>query len=149
MFDQGPGRGRGEITPGADADYTLIELLVVILILAILAAMIIPRIVGRAGDAKVSAAKGDLAALNGLLETYLLDVGRYPSTEEGLFALLEEPADSEGWRGPYTTRDFENDPWGIPYAYENDGDYIFLASFGKDGVQDGEGENADIIERDD
>ena len=129
--------------------FTLIELLVVILILAILAAMIVPRIVGRAGDAKVSAAKSDLAALNGLLETFFLDVGRYPTTEEGLYALREEPADSEGWRGPYTTKDFSEDPWNYEYIYENDGDLIFLASYGKDGVLEGEGENEDIIERDD
>ena len=129
--------------------FTLIELLVVILILATLAAMILPRLIGRAEQAKVAAAKSDLARLNGMLEAFRLDVGRYPTTEEGLYALRDEPADSEGWTGPYLTKDVPTDPWGIDYIYESDEDFIFLASYGKDGVPEGEDENADIIERDD
>ena len=129
--------------------FTLIELLVVMLILATLAALIMPRLIDRAEQAKVAAAKADLSSLNGLLEAFRLDVGRYPTTEEGLYALEEEPADSEGWQGPYTTKALPNDPWGVEYLYESEDDFIFLASYGKDGVPEGEDENADIIERDD
>ena len=129
--------------------FTLIELLVVIMILAVLAAMIVPRIIGRQADAKVARAQADLAQLNTLLELFRMDVDRYPTTEEGLYALTEEPADSEGWHGPYTTKAIAADPWNNEYIYENDGDLIYLASFGKDGVQEGEGEDADLIERDD
>ena len=129
--------------------FTLIELLVVILILATLAAIIVPRFIGRAEQAKVAAAKSDLARLGGMLDAFRLDVGRYPTTEEGLYALREEPADSEGWTGPYLNKDVPQDPWGIDYIYESEGDLIYLASYGKDGVPEGEDENADLIERED
>ena len=129
--------------------FTLIELLVVMLILATLAAIVVPRLIGRGEQAKVAAAKSDLARLGGMLDAFRLDVGRYPTTEEGLYALREEPADSEGWTGPYLYKDVPMDPWGIDYMYESDGDLIFLASYGKDGVPEGEDENADLIERED
>ena len=130
--------------------FTLIELLVVILILATLAAMIMPRLIDRSEQAKVAAAQSDLARLNTLLEAFRLDVGRYPTTDEGLFALMDEPSDSEGWTGPYlTNRELPLDPWGIDYIYESDGDLIFLASYGKDGVPEGEDYDADLIERED
>ena len=129
--------------------FTLIELLVVMLILATLAAIVVPRLIGRGEQAKVAAAKSDLSTLSGLLDQFRLDVGRYPTTEEGLYALREEPADSEGWTGPYLHKDVPQDPWGIDYIYESEGDLIFLASYGKDGVPEGEDENADLIERED
>lgn len=130
--------------------FTLIELLVVILILAILAAMIVPRVVGRTDDAKRAKALSDLSALSSALSQFRLDVGRYPTTEEGLESLRSAPADASGYRGPYTTKSIPLDPWGFDYVYEfpgSDGDdsYI-LASYGSDGAEGGEGNALDIIE---
>lgn len=128
--------------------FTLIELLVVILIIAILAAMIVPRIVGRQADAKKAKALSDIAALESMLETYRLDVGYYPTTEEGLDALFYQPNGAEGWNGPYSRREISLDPWGNEYFYEYLGDgeqesYV-LMSFGKDGQEGGTGENEDL-----
>ena len=78
--------------------FTLIELLVVILILAILAALIVPRVVGRTSDAKISKAKADISSLSGMIQQFRLDCGRYPTTEEGLQALRVPPADVQGWK---------------------------------------------------
>lgn len=135
---------------GHNKAFTLIELLVVILILAVLAAMIVPRIIQRTGQAKSAAAKSDLSTLGRLLETFRLDVGRYPSTEEGLDALRNAPSEAANWQGPYTNKPVPNDPWTNPYFYEYpgaDGDesYILL-SYGSDGIEGGEGEALDIIE---
>ena len=130
--------------------FTLIELLVVILILAILAALIVPRLITRAGDAKVAAARSNLAAMGRLLETFRLDAGRYPTTEEGLQALREAPADAEGWKGPYMTRPIPLDPWNNEFVYEYPGvdgdDSYLLYSYGSDGVEGGTGEAEDIVE---
>lgn len=130
--------------------FTLIELVVVMLILAILAAMIVPRIIGRSEDAKVARAVSDLSTVRSMLDNFRIDVGRYPSSEEGLDALRSAPADANGWRGPYSQKPIGVDPWGNAYIYEwpgNDGDdsYI-LMSYGADGSPGGEGNNEDIIE---
>ncbi len=130
--------------------FTLIELVVVMLILAILAAMIVPRIIGRSEDAKVARAVSDLATVRTMLDNFRIDVGRYPSTEEGLEALRSAPSDANGWRGPYSQKPIGVDPWGNAYIYEwpgSDGDdsYILL-SYGADGSAGGEGNNEDIIE---
>jgi len=129
--------------------FTLIELMVVILILAILAALIVPRIVGRADDAKIAKAKSDISTLRGLLNTFRLDNDRYPTTEEGLNALRVPPADAKNWKGPYSDKDISLDPWQNPYDYEFPGadgqDYI-LKSYGADGQPGGDGNNADIGE---
>lgn len=130
--------------------FTLIELLVVILILAILAAMIVPKLVNRGDQAKVAAATSELATLGRCIETFRIDVGRYPTTEEGLEALRTAPSDAEGWKGPYTNKPIKPDPWNSDYVYESPGaegdDSYLLFSYGKDGVEGGEGDNADIIE---
>lgn len=125
--------------------FTLIELLVVILILAILAAMIVPRIVGRTSDAKVARALSDISAIGNMLESYRLDCDQYPTDEEGLNALMEQPADVSGWKGPYSKKELSPDPWGHEYVYATDGDDSYvLSSYGADGVEGGEGDNADI-----
>lgn len=130
--------------------FTLIELLVVILILAILAALIVPRVVGRTSDAKISKAQSDVASLSGMIQQFRLDTGRYPSTEEGLEALRVPPPDVQGWRGPYTTREIPADPWGNPYIYEYPGpggpETFLVGTYGSDGQEGGEGEAADIFE---
>jgi general secretion pathway protein G len=130
--------------------FTLIELMVVILIVAILAAVVVPRVIGRQEDAKVAKATSDLAALRGMLDQFRIDSDRYPTSEEGLEALRTPPADINGWKGPYSAKPITPDPWGNPYIYEYpgaDGDDTFvLLSYGADGTEGGEGNAADIIE---
>lgn len=130
--------------------FTLIELLVVIMILAILAALIVPRVVNRASDAKRVKAASDIAMLRNLLTQFRLDTDRYPTTEEGLDALRTAPPDVRNWRGPYTERAIPSDPWLNPYIYEWPGtlgdDSFILVSLGSDGQVGGEGDAADITE---
>ncbi len=132
------------------AGFTLLELLVVVIILGLLAALVGPRLIGRVGRAKTEIAKSQIALLEAALDQYRLDMGRYPSTEEGLEALITPPADEEqkkNWRGPYLKKKkIPLDPWGRPYQYRfpgEHGDYD-LWSYGADGQPGGEGENADI-----
>ncbi len=133
--------------------FTLVELLVVILIIAVLAAMIVPRIVSRTAQAKQSRARADLVVLAKMLDTYRLDVGYYPTTDEGLEALRTRPADAEGWQGPYTEKPIPLDPWNRPYVYEwpgpNGNESYILLSYGSDGAPGGEIDTdaEDIIER--
>jgi len=127
--------------------FTLIEMLVVILILSILAALIIPKLVGRTTDAKIGAAKSDIATLSSLLQQYRLDNDKYPTTEEGLQALVVQPADAPHWKGPYTTKQIPQDPWGNPYVYQSpgpDGQDFLITSYGSDGQPGGDGDAADI-----
>lgn len=130
--------------------FTLIELLVVILILAILAALIVPRVVGRTGEAKRAKAASDINALGNMLQTFRLDTGRYPSTEEGLSSLRVAPNDAQNWKGPYSQKPLTPDPWGNEYIYEYPGpggdDSYLLQSYGMDGQPGGEGEAADVTE---
>ena len=129
--------------------FTLIELLVVILIISVLAAMIVPKLIGRTSEAKQVKALADLEALNKVLAAYRLDVGNYPTSDEGLAALDEPPGDAEGWKGPYTQKAIPLDPWGNEYVYEwpgSTGDESYLLmSLGRDGAEGGEGEDEDII----
>jgi len=129
--------------------FTLIEIMVVIVIIGILAATIIPQFIGVTHDAKVSAAKAHIAELQSALERFNIHLDRYPTTEEGLKALVETPAGDEDkkWRGPYVTK-LVSDPWGVPYEYKapgtrNQGRFD-LWSKGADKADGGEGEAADI-----
>lgn len=124
--------------------FTLIELLVVILILAILAALIVPRVIGKTSDAKRSKAASDIATLRASLQNFRLDCDRFPTTEEGLDALRSAPSDVKNWRGPYLDRPLPPDPWGNAYVYEADGDNVSVISYGRDGVPGGTDEDADI-----
>jgi len=131
--------------------FTLIELLVVILILAILAALIVPRVVGKTGDAKIAAAKSDLATLSSALQNFRLDNDRYPTSEEGLNALTSAPASgANNWKGPYLQKAVPLDPWQHEYVYQypgsNGNDSYLLESYGSDGAPGGEGDAADIVE---
>lgn len=128
--------------------FTLIELMVVVLILAVLAALVVPKIVGAGGTAKVGAAKSDIASIQNLLDQFQLDCGRYPTTEEGLDALTNPPSGLESkWKGPYSRKPILNDPWEHPYVYSQTGNGYTLSSYGADGTEGGEGENADITEQ--
>jgi len=129
--------------------FTLIELMVVILILAILAALVVPRVLGKAAQAKVSKAQADLSTLSGEIQQFKLDCDRYPSTEEGLNALRVAPSDlSSKWKGPYIDKDIPNDPWGNQYHYQYPGqngpETYDLYSYGSDNQPGGEGDAADI-----
>lgn len=127
--------------------FTLIEMLVVILILSILAALIIPRLVGRTSDAKIAAAKSDIATLASSLQEYRIDNDQYPTTEDGLSALQTAPSDAPHWKGPYLTKAIPSDPWDNPYVYQSPGpsgqDYL-ITSYGSDGAPGGTGDAADI-----
>lgn len=97
--------------------FTLIELLLVMVILAILAAVIVPKFVGRSEQAKISAAKNDVTVLKAQLDAFEIDNGHYPSTEEGLQALVDKPSgDYPNWKKPYVDK-LPTDPWGHPYVY--------------------------------
>jgi general secretion pathway protein G len=106
---------------GASRAFTLIELLVVIVILAILAAVVIPRVTGRVDDAKEAKAMTDIKSIESALENYKLDVGNYPSTDEGLQALMTNVANSPKWNKPYLNK-LPADPWSNPYQYRNPGE---------------------------
>ncbi|WP_309717187.1 type II secretion system major pseudopilin GspG [Armatimonas sp.] len=127
--------------------FTLIEMLVVVLILAILAALIVPRVVNRTSDAKRAKAASDIATLSSLLQQYRVDTDQFPTTEQGLNALRVQPGDVNGWRGPYTQKEISGDPWQNEYVYESpgpDGQDFIIASYGADGAPGGEADNSDI-----
>jgi general secretion pathway protein G len=128
---------------------TLIEVMVVIVILGILAALIVPSVINRPDDARAVAAKQDISTINQALKLYRLDNQRYPTTEQGLQALVAPPAappPAPNWKtGGYLER-LPKDPWGNPYLYLNPGarGEIDVFSYGADGVQGGTGRDADI-----
>jgi len=127
--------------------FTLIELLVVMVIIGLLAALVAPRMFGRVGKAKQQAAQAQIENLGGALKLFRLDIGRYPTTEEGLVALRTNPGDVPHWDGPYTEKEIPKDPWGNSYIYifpGEHGDYD-LMSYGADNTPEGEGENTDIV----
>ena len=129
------------------AGFTLIEVMVVIVILGIMAALVVPNIVGRQDQAQVVAGRQDVASLGSALDLYKLDNNVYPSTEQGLRALVERPQgfpEPRNWKGPYLRRSLPEDPWGNPYQYiATDGDFE-LYSLGADGQEGGEDSAADI-----
>lgn len=126
--------------------FTLIELLVVLAILTLLAGLVGPRVLNQLGGAKSKTAAVQIADLDKSLELFKLDVGRYPTTEEGLEALVKRPGSTNGWAGPYLKGGVPSDPWGHPYRYTNPGPNggIEILSLGADGAPGGDGESADI-----
>lgn len=131
----------------AAAGFTLVELLVVLAILTLLAGLVGPRVLGLLGGAKAKSAVVQIADIDKALELFKLDVGRFPSSEEGLAALNQRPPTVAGWSGPYLKgAAVPADPWGHPYRYANPGPNggLEILSLGADGAPGGEGENADI-----
>jgi general secretion pathway protein G len=123
--------------------FTLIELLIVMAIIGMLAALVGPSIMGKFGDAQRNAAASQLKSIEVALDAHRLDTGKYPKTLEGLNT---NTVGSKLWDGPYMKKGVPNDPWGNPYQYREPGqkgDYD-LFSFGADGVEGGEEDNADI-----
>ncbi len=129
-----------------EAGFTLIELMIVLFILGLLAALVAPRLMGRVGKAKQKTAEAQLQLLATALDLYHLDVGRYPTTEEGLRVLKDKPDNTASWGGPYLDKAIPKDPWGRPYVYKCPGEHgpYDLISQGADGAPGGEGENQDI-----
>jgi general secretion pathway protein G len=125
--------------------FTLIELLVVMVIIGLLAALVAPRIFPKLGKGKQAAAKAQIELLSQALDQYRLDTGSYPTTQEGLNALVTNPG-NEKWDGPYLKKGLPKDPWGHPYVYQMPGTHgeYDLLSYGRDNKPGGEGEDKDI-----
>jgi len=132
-----------------EAGFTLIEIMVVIAIIGILATLIVPNIMGRPDEARVTAAKHDVGTINQALKLYRLDIGRYPTTEQGLKALVERPTSEpipQNWKTGGYLNSVPIDPWGNPYYFNNPGTRgeIDVISYGADGKPGGTGTDADI-----
>lgn len=130
--------------------FTLLELLVVIVIIGLLAAYVGPRYFSQVGKSERQTAKAQIEGFGKALDAYRLDTGRYPTTEQGLAALVAKPNGEAKWNGPYLQKDVPQDPWGKAYVYRSPGQNgadFDLVSLAKDGQQGGEGDNADISYR--
>ena len=125
--------------------FTLVELLVVMVIIALLTALVGPRLFPKLGKGKQSAAAAQIELIGQGLDHFRLDVGRYPTTQEGLNALMVNPG-IEKWEGPYLKKALPNDPWDKPFRYESPGSHgeYDLFSYGRDGAPGGEGEDKDL-----
>jgi general secretion pathway protein G len=131
--------------------FTLIELLVVVVIIGVLASVVGPRFFGKTDQARISAAQAQVENFSISLDSYQLDTSAFPTTEQGLMALVQRPntpPEPKNWRGPYLRKkELPMDPWGNPYIYEypaKNGPDFDLLSYGKDGQPGGTGDNADI-----
>ena len=127
----------------AQRGFTLVELLLVLVILALIAGLVLPGIIGKAESAKVRAAASQISRISMSVETFYLDTGNTP---ESLSDLVNEPANASGWNGPYIKNSTLKDPWGREYEYRNPGEHgdFDIYSLGADGQRGGEGKNADI-----
>ena len=137
-------------TPRRSRGFTLLELLVVLVIIGLLASLVGPKLFGKVDSAKVQTAQTQVKMLKGALETMRLDIGRFPTTAEGMALLNEAPRDEKvapRWKGPYLDQAVPLDPWGGPYQYSvpgSGGQSFSLYSFGADGKRGGEGNDADV-----
>ena len=138
LVAQSPARAAG--------GFTLLELLVVMVIIGLLAGYVAPRYFSQVSRSEVKVAQAQINAFEKALDTYRLDVGRYPNTEEGLAALVAKPQNEPKWNGPYLQKGIPLDPWGKAYQYKSPGEHreVDVWSFGKDGQPGGTGEAADI-----
>lgn len=131
-----------------EAGVTLIELMVVVTIIALFAALVLPKMLKYGDRAKVTAAHSQINAYMTALGGYKLDTGIFPTTEQGLQALRVKPENVNNWQGPYLQKDVSNDPWGHPYLYKFPGDHgdePDIVSLGADGQPGGEGFDADVV----
>ena len=132
----------------AQAGFTLLELLVVLGIIALLAGIVGPQVMKHMGESKTKAAKVQIEDLSATLDMYKLDVGHYPSSEEGLNALIEAPETAKRWNGPYLQKSkVPLDPWQQDYHYVSPGEHgkFDIFSLGADGKEGGEGEDQDVV----
>ena len=139
-------RSNRRFPPSGAAGFTLLELLVVVAIIGLLVGFVAPRYFGQIGKSEVTAARAQIDALGKALDQYRLDTGHYPSTEQGLDALMQRPQNEPKWNGPYLRKSVPLDPWGRPYQYRTPGEKgdFDLLSLGKDGAPGGSGEDADL-----
>lgn len=126
--------------------FTLLELLVVMVIIGLLVSYVGPKYFSQIGKSEVKTAKAQIDALEKALDTYRLDTGHYPSTEQGLAALFTKPASESKWQGPYLKKAVPPDPWGNPYIYKAPGEHgdVDIMSYGNDGRAGGTAEAQDI-----
>ena len=126
--------------------FTLMEIIIVVIIMGLIAALVVPNLFKKTEKAKRQICKIQITMLEDAVKSFKLDTGRYPTTEEGLNALLETPADVTNWDGPYLEKGLPQDPWGRNYLYEYPGkNYTFeITSLGADGKEGGEGEDKDV-----
>lgn len=132
---------------GRSRGFTLLELLVVMVIIGLLAGFVAPRYFAQVGKSRVKAARAQIDAIDKALEQFRLDVGRLPTTEEGLAALNVAPQGMTNWDGPYLKKDVPLDPWGHPYLYTQPGTHqndFDVMSYGRDGRPGGSGEDEDL-----
>jgi general secretion pathway protein G len=138
---------RRRLSRHGESGFTLVEILVVITIIGLIMALVGPRVLNYLGEAKVKAARIQIESFSSTLDLFYLDTGRYPSTTEGLTALMQRPGNVEGWNGPYLKgAAVPNDPWGHPYVYRGPGEHgpYDVVSYGSDGQEGGTGTAADI-----
>jgi len=129
------------------AGFTLIEIMVVMVIIGLLMALVGPRFIRQEEKAKAGAARAQIELLGTALDTYRLDVGRYPSSQEGLAALRQRPFGVDRWDGPYLKKDVPADPWDHPYVYRAPGEAgrpYDLFSYGADGAPGGDRDSRDV-----
>ena len=126
--------------------FTLLELLVVMVIIGLLAAYVAPKYFSQVGKSEVKTAKAQIVGFEKALQQYRLDTGRYPTTEQGLAALVAKPADVAKWDGPYLEKSVPMDPWGHAYMFVSPGEHgdVDISSLGRDGRPGGEGLDADV-----
>ncbi len=129
--------------------FTLIELLIVMVIIGLLSALVGPKLFGHIGSSKVKATRAQIEMIGAGLDTYRLDFGKYPTTEQGLAVLWEKPSDealAAKWKGPYLKKKVDKDSWGTEWVYKAPGEHgeYDLISLGADGKPEGSGEDADI-----
>jgi general secretion pathway protein G len=128
--------------------FTLIELLIVMVIIGLLAAFVVPKLIGRVGESKQTAAKAQIELISTAIDVYKLDTGKYPSQDTGLQSLNTKPGDVQNWKGPYMKKEkIPKDPWSADYIYKypgTHGDYD-LISYGADGSEGGSGDDKDLV----
>jgi len=126
--------------------FTLIEIMVVVVILGVLAALVVPSVIDRIVDARIQAAKSDIRTIESALSLYKIDNYKYPTTEQGLIALIERPSasDAPNWNVEGYLKKLPTDPWGNQYLYTNDGTKIEIYTLGSDSRPGGESEAGDI-----
>lgn len=128
------------------AGFTLVELIVVVIIIGLLAGLVVPQFIKQEEKATAKVAKAQIELFGTALDTFRLDVGRYPNSQEGMAALMQKPGGVDRWDGPYLKKDLPPDPWGKPYVYKSPGDHgvYDIISYGADGAPGGDGNNHDI-----
>ena len=130
---------------GRQAGFTLIELLVVMVIMASLVALVVPNLLGQVDKAKPKTARTQIEHFATAVEMFKLDVGRYPTEDEGLEALRQDPSGVKRWDGPYVKKKIPEDPWDKAYVYRTAGRDFEILSYGADAAEGGSGLDADIL----